>query len=504
LQKVQFADGTYTEKIYDAAGRLLSLSDSISGPIQYVYPDTGCSTCGGVVDKVIEETTPLGSISYSYDAIGRRTSMTVVGQPSVNYQYDTNSLLTEINSIINGGAAAFSLRYDSLGRRTSLTYPNGVTTNYNYDTASNLLNLEHLNPLNQILESLSYAYDENRNRTSMNRVNASEKIPEAKANITYNSANHMLIFDDKSMVYDENGNLTSVTDSCGTTTYKWDARNRLVGMNGFTPNCQAITATFKYDALNRRIEKTINQKTIQYLYAGGDIVQEIEQGAVSANYLRTLGIDEPLVRLSPDGTRFYQTDALGSIIALTDETGVSKTQYGYDPFGNVTISGETSDNPFEYTGRENDGTGLYYYRARYYSPELQRFISEDPICWRGGNNFYTYVTNNPVKLKDPSGTGPCEDEWMNCAGHTLEGEIKCQTQVYKYGTICIIAGLAACIVSNIAYPACAAMISAGCAGAVASALVVCEYIYFTELANCSATWVTCRIKERKEKKCDNK
>jgi RHS repeat-associated protein len=56
-----------------------------------------------------------------------------------------------------------------------------------------------------------------------------------------------------------------------------------------------------------------------------------------------------------------------------------RTTYSYDPFGAVTISGETSDNPFQYTGRENDGTGLYYYRARYYSPELQRFISEDPI-----------------------------------------------------------------------------------------------------------------------------
>ncbi|MGE5894357.1 MAG: RHS repeat-associated core domain-containing protein [bacterium] len=56
-----------------------------------------------------------------------------------------------------------------------------------------------------------------------------------------------------------------------------------------------------------------------------------------------------------------------------------RTQYTYDPFGNVTISGEASDNPFQYTGRENDGTGLYYYRARYYSPDMQRFISEDPI-----------------------------------------------------------------------------------------------------------------------------
>ena len=72
--------------------------------------------------------------------------------------------------------------------------------------------------------------------------------------------------------------------------------------------------------------------------------------------------------------------------------------------GNVTITGEISDNPFQYTGRENDGTGLYYYRARYYSPELQRFISEDPIRFEGGDvNFYTYVFNDAVNWIDPEG-----------------------------------------------------------------------------------------------------
>jgi len=81
-----------------------------------------------------------------------------------------------------------------------------------------------------------------------------------------------------------------------------------------------------------------------------------------------------------------------------------KTQSVYDPFGNVSISGEASDNPFQYTGRENDGTGLYYYRARYYSPELQRFISEDPGRLDNGEiNFFVYTKNNPIKFKDPEG-----------------------------------------------------------------------------------------------------
>lgn len=206
------------------------------------------------------------------------------------------------------------------------------------------------------------------------------------------------------MTYDNNGNMTSVTNSCGTTTYDWDVRNRLVGIDGYKPDCSPLTATFEYDALGRRIEKTVNSRTIQYLYDGLDIVQEIENGVVTTNYIRTLNIDEPLARIKADGTvRYYQADALGSIIAFTDESGAIKTQYTYDPYGNVTITGEPSDNPFQYTGRENDVTGLYYYRARYYSPDLQRFISEDPIKLVGGINPYAYVGNDPMNWIDPYG-----------------------------------------------------------------------------------------------------
>jgi RHS repeat-associated protein len=215
----------------------------------------------------------------------------------------------------------------------------------------------------------------------------------------------MLSFNDKNIVYDNNGNMTSITNSCGTTNYTWDVRNRLVAINGFNTNCSSLTASFKYDALNRRIEKTINGATTKYLYDGLDIIQELNQDStVKANYIRGLNIDEPLARIKADGTiRYYQQDALGSVIALTDDTGAVKTTYTYDPFGNVTISGEASDNPFQYTGRENDGTGLLYYRARYYSPELQRFISEDPIGLLGGINKFAYVYNSPTNWIDPHG-----------------------------------------------------------------------------------------------------
>jgi len=118
------------------------------------------------------------------------------------------------------------------------------------------------------------------------------------------------------------------------------------------------------------------------------------------------GIDEVFARQSGSGasaqTLSYLIDALGSTVRLTDKTGAKVVDYTYDPYGNTTADAIV-DNPFQYTGRENDGTGLYFYRARYYSPNQQRFISEDPIGLRGGINVYGYVGGNPVSLIDPSG-----------------------------------------------------------------------------------------------------
>jgi RHS repeat-associated protein len=179
----------------------------------------------------------------------------------------------------------------------------------------------------------------------------------------------------------------------------WDSRNRLTSI--IAPG---FSAGFAYDALGRRTGKTVQGVTTNYLYDGLNPVQEKAGASVTANILPGLGIDEYFTRTDSTGTRTVLPDALGSTLALTDSTGTLTTQYTYEPFGNTTPLGATSTNSFQYTARENDGTGLYYYRARYYSPRLQRFISEDPIRFAGGDiNLYAYVGNSPVDSSDPSG-----------------------------------------------------------------------------------------------------
>ncbi len=103
---------------------------------------------------------------------------------------------------------------------------------------------------------------------------------------------------------------------------------------------------------------------------------------------------------------YYHVDGLGSVTAVTNGAGEELATNRYDSFGKLVA--QTGSLPFAstytYTGREWDAeAGLYYYRARYYDPSLGRFISEDPIGFAGGMNFYAYVENNPLKWVDPWG-----------------------------------------------------------------------------------------------------
>ena len=138
-------------------------------------------------------------------------------------------------------------------------------------------------------------------------------------------------------------------------------------------------------------------------------VRRREPGAVQAKHHRHADPHGPVRRsvfraTGSHGRSLPAHRRAGSVIALADSAGALIQQYHYGPYGEANANSAGITNPFQYTGRENDGDGLYYYRARYYSPELKRFISEDPIGFGGGqSNFYAYVGNNPISLIDPWG-----------------------------------------------------------------------------------------------------
>jgi hypothetical protein len=148
------------------------------------------------------------------------------------------------------------------------------------------------------------------------------------------------------------------TDPSGTLTYTWDARNWLIGRSG-----PSVNASFACDGVGRRAQKTVNSATTAFRYDGLDAVKE-SSGGTDVAYLRTLSIDEALARMDAVDTVHYLGDGLGSTVALTNPAGAAATTYTYEPFGPTETTGVPSGNPVQYTGRENDGTGLYYYRAR--------------------------------------------------------------------------------------------------------------------------------------------
>jgi len=242
------------------------------------------------------------------------------------------------------------------------------------------------------LGTLTYAYDPAGRRNVVGGTYARTGTPQAVTSATYNANNQLTNWKGATLTYDLNGNLTND----GTNTYTWNARNQLVSISG------GVAATFQYDAFGRRVSKTIGGTT-QFLYDGANPVQELSGGTASANLLIG-GVDEYFQRTDSTGASGFITDALGSTVALTDSTGtVQPTSYTFEPFGNTTVTGSATTNSFAYTGRELDSAGLYFYRARYYSPQTQRFISEDPIGLGGGINLYRFTLDSPPNRKDPFG-----------------------------------------------------------------------------------------------------
>ncbi len=341
---------------------------------------------------------PAGGFGFGYDALGRRTSLTRPNGVGTSYSYDT---LSRLLSVLHGGGSlpgSTSYTYDAAGNRLTKTAvqeaspnPVSVLSQFSYD---NIYELTQAVVNGSVAEG--YSYDAVGNRLTS----------AGPTSYNYNVSNELTSTSAAAYAYDNNGNTTSKTDTTGTTSYTWDFENRLTSV---TLPGTGGTVNFKYDPFGRRIEKIApTTGTTIYAYDGDNVVGELGAGgSLLAQYTQGPGIDEPLAMMGTGATYFYHADGLGSITSLTDGIGNVAASYVYDSFGNLTASTGTIANPFQYTGREFDSeTGLYFYRARYYDPASGGFLSEDPIQFSGGINFYSYTENNPINFTDPQGLCP--------------------------------------------------------------------------------------------------
>jgi RHS repeat-associated protein len=389
--------------LYDKGNRVTEIADSANGTITRTYDE---------LDNITSETTPNGSVRYTYYPDGRRKTMSVAGQPTLTYTYTSRNLLEGISQAadtMNGNQVRkVTFRYDGNGRRTQTIYFNGMIRQNDFDIAGQLRSITYKGANGSIVGDLTYGYDLNGRVVEKGGSMAQTKQSEEMADATYDAAAKMSGANGITLAYDLNGNLTS-----DTRTYIWNARNQLVEIRSLQGN---VIARFSYDALGRRYQKSINGETSTYVYDQMDIVQEKGAGSeLKAVYVNG-GLDERLQRIlsvsSGAATRLdtYLADQIGSILSLKDMTGADVVTYSYDDYGSSQLSAADS-NPFQYTGRENDGNGFYYYRARYYSPSLRRFVQSDPIGLTGGINTYAYVDGDPINLTDPSGLAPDGHHW---------------------------------------------------------------------------------------------
>ena len=324
------------------------------------------------------------------------------GGRTVAYTYDTMNRMSSVT--------------DWLGRRTSYTYdadgnlkqsanPNRTTAAYTYDTADRLTALTNAKSDASVIATYAFTLDPVGNHSQVNQTEPlSPSVTAQAVNYAYDADNRLTTVGTTSPTYDANGNLKTR----GSDTFGYDFDNRLV-----QSTIGGVASTYLYDGLGNRKSLTSTGTTKRFvLDTNGSLSHVLAEtdasGKVTAYYIHGRGL---VSRLAANGTPlYYHFDVRGSTIALSNEAGQLTDQYAYEPFGKLANSQGATANPFKYVGKYgvvDEGNGISYIRARYYSPELGRFISKDPLTGTDGDSQslhrYVYAVNNPIRLIDVSG-----------------------------------------------------------------------------------------------------
>ncbi len=404
LVSMKNARGQEREFEYDAAGRLTRWTDP-DGSVAYTYDPNGNvltvkdakGTISRQYDKLNRVTqytdTQGNTLKYAFDAVGNLITLTYPGGKQVDYEYDAADQLITVTDWAN---RITRYDYDKNGRLISIVRPNGTQQTRVYDLAGQLLQQkEVVIKTGKVISQFDFSYDAAGN--IIEEKTSPEADPEINLEMTYAKANRLASYDDETVQLDADGNLIQGPLSGEMANFVFDSQNRLI---------QAGETTYHYDAENQRIGVNQTQYVINSQPALSQVLVKTEASGTQTFYVYGLG----LIGQETGGEySSYHFDYRGSTKALTDETGQVLERFQYSPYG-LLLSEEASTTPFLFNGMYGvmtDDNGLYYMRARFYSPEIRRFVNQDILLGRITEgqtlNRYAYVNGDPIKYNDPFG-----------------------------------------------------------------------------------------------------
>lgn len=433
LAQLTYPEGTSESYTYDPVGNLVTTVDPNGQAITYQYDDLNrlISVTGldfsitytyDVVGNLDTMSDATGTTDYAYDELNRLTQVTYPNGQTIGYTYNevgditgiatpfgtvgyTYDIANRLSGITLPNAQEVIYQYDAGGNLLQVDFPNGTAGAYAYDSRNRLDILTNYGLGDAVIAAYAYTLDGVGNRTQVDLIEP--LVPSFTPEIvdyTYGLGNILTTADGNSYTHDANGNMTHKTDGINATNYTYDSLNRLTQVADSSQITEYI-----YNGLGQRVGKIVDGVQTNYLIdPNGILPQVLAEMDENNDLIAFYAYDGSglVAKVTPANEYyFYHYDGLGSTIAITDSSAQIVNAYAYSPYGLVG-SQETIENSFEYVGRFGvmaEGNGLYFMRARYYDPEVGRFVNKDPIGYAGGMNLFTYCQNDPINFIDPWG-----------------------------------------------------------------------------------------------------
>ena len=353
----------------------------------------------GYLNRVFDGTSDYVS-NVTYNARGQKKTITYGNGVTSTFSYfdQTTDILKNFmlkSRVTSGPGGSFqnlAYDYDDAGNMSSVTDSLFTASRtFGYDDLNRLTSASGTFGANQAQTSCSYGFDAIGN--ILNKCGVSYFYSDGTHPSFVTSTS-----DGRSYAADPNGNTLNGAGR----TFSWSVDNRVASVT-----LNSSTTTMDYDYTGSRVKKFGPLGMTLYPFPGYEVAPDGTKTKFFRAGTEMLASKQTPVS-GPDKKLFYHADHLGGINVITDTTGARVQLDEYDPWGKVSRSDGNVDAEHRFTGQKLDPeSGLYYYGARYYDPDLARFVSPDTIVPAPGDpqshNRYAYTRNNPVKYTDPTG-----------------------------------------------------------------------------------------------------